>query len=74
MSKMPDDYEEAQKWAAARVGQVVFRHAQTCKCEVCKNVEDKGLFIFDKTHAMYITDCAMEMGYRYADTKEELDQ
>lgn len=30
-----------------------------------------GLTIADEDQAMYMTDCAMEMGYRYADTPEE---
>ncbi|HMZ49724.1 MAG TPA: hypothetical protein PLP28_12160 [Flavobacteriales bacterium] len=72
MPKMPNDYEQAREWAMARIGQRVFRCANGCSCDVCKGIEDKGLVIMDTMHATYITDCAFEMGFRYADSKEEL--
>lgn len=70
--KMPDNYDEAREWAIARIGQRVYRCNNWCFCEVCKEIEDKGLIISDREHAIYITDCAFEMGFRYADSKEEL--
>ena len=72
MSKMPDTYDEAERWARERIGKRVFRHANGCSCSVCKGIEDKGVVIFDSMHATYITDCAFEMGFRYADSKDEL--
>ena len=72
MSKMPDTYDEAWQWSMDRVGKVVYRCPLTCKCKHCNDVVDNGLTITDVTHAEYITDCAMEIGFRYADSKEEL--
>ena len=73
MSRMPDNYDEAEAWARDRIGKRVYRHALSCKCDVCARVVDDGLVITDKYHAGYITDYAMELGYRYADSPEELE-
>lgn len=70
--KMPDTYKEAHQWATDRIGKTVYRKEDTCSCGVCQDIAEKGLVIQDQLHATYITDCAMEMNYRYADSKEEL--
>ena len=72
MSRMPDNYNDAEAWAKERVGKRVYRPATTCKCEVCARVAGNGIVIASRYHASYITDYAMEMGYRYADSPEEL--
>ena len=73
MSRMPDTYKGALKWAKARAGKRVYRKFLTCECGVCKDVEANGIVIQDGYHASYITDHAMEIGYRYADSLEELE-
>lgn len=71
MSKMPDTWQEANAWAMERIGKRVYRPSFGCKCAFCTTVVNHGITIADEMQAMYMTDCAMEMGYRYYDTKEE---
>ena len=68
MSRMPDNFEDAKAWAEARVGKVVYRpRLSDCQCNYCKGIANGNLVIDDEYHAAYLTDCAMEMGYRYQD-------
>lgn len=71
-TRMPDDYDMAEKWAIDRIGKRVFRGPNSCGCDTCKGVSRNGLVIMDRWHATFITDHAMEMGYRYADSIEDL--
>lgn len=67
MSTMPDTYNEAEAWAKARIGKRVYRPDLGCTCSICRKIVAEGLLITDELQAIYATDCAMEMGYRYQD-------
>lgn len=67
-----------REWFRARVGMRIFRNATTCNCSICKDVEEGGLIIYDKSHADYLYDTETEFtgeGYplKYFDTKEEVE-
>jgi|GEM_PF-7096191 len=67
MSTMPDTYNEAEAWAKARIGERVYRPDMGSTCSICRKIVAEGLLINDELQAIYATDCAMEMGYRYQD-------
>jgi hypothetical protein len=57
------------QWFKERIGKNVFRTASTCPCEVCKKVEDVGLYIADELHANYLYDCQNDLDLYYFDEK-----
>jgi predicted aldo/keto reductase-like oxidoreductase len=69
---MPDTYTDALAWMLDRVGKRVFRPSFGCECMSCKAVVKMGLNVADREHAAYMAESALELGYRYADTAEEV--
>lgn len=59
------------EWYKKRIGKKVYRTASTCPCEVCKKVEDVGLYIADELHANYLYDCQNELDLYYFDEKNK---
>ena len=55
------------EWYKERIGKKVFRTASTCPCEVCKKVEEVGLYIADELHANYLYDCQNDLDLYYFD-------
>jgi len=48
-------HTQSLKWFTDRIGKIVFRN-ESCKCSVCQNVYEKGLFVQDEYHAEYVYD------------------
>lgn len=75
--ELEKQYQERKAWFLDRVGKLVFRNSNSCPCEICKCVEEDGLIIADRDHAIYLLDvegCSSEDPKRrvmYFDTKEE---
>lgn len=73
-------YKERKKWFVDRIGKTIYRNVNGCDCRTCKNVYDNGIIISDEQHALYIHArevCSWEdreTGFRYFDTKEEVEQ
>jgi hypothetical protein len=62
------------EWYKERIGKKVYRTASTCPCEVCKKVEDVGLYIADELHANYLYDCQNVLDLYYFDKKPNKKQ
>jgi hypothetical protein len=48
--------QDRKQWFIDRIGKRVYRDANGCSCEVCKQIRDVGLVIIDKMHANYLYD------------------
>jgi hypothetical protein len=64
------DHEIKKCWFIERIGKRVFRDKNTCSCNTCKEVFEKGLIIEDYDHAIYLFDISNELGLNYYDNKE----
>jgi hypothetical protein len=53
---MENLYNERKKWFLDRVGKKIYRDKIFCDCSVCKRVENEGVFVLDKNHALYLLD------------------
>ena len=40
-----------------RIWKRVYRNANTCDCDTCRDVEKNGVVISDEQHANYLFDC-----------------
>jgi hypothetical protein len=72
-----EKYEKRLKWFKDRIGKIIFRNKNTCKCKVCESVYKNGLRLEDEQHASYVMDCEGSSwedgnGLRYFDTKDEV--
>ncbi len=56
-----------KQWYIDRIGKRVFRLKSDCDCLVCRKVEEVGLIISDKLHALYLFDGQNELGLKYFD-------
>ena len=70
---------DRQKWFRERIEKIVWRNETSCKCAICKNVFENGLYIQDLFHADYVYDCECESNgegtpLRYFDSKEQVDE
>jgi hypothetical protein len=57
------------EWFISRIKKRVYRTESTCKCNICKTVEELGLIIYDELHAKYLFDCQNELELYYFDNK-----
>lgn len=55
------------EWFKKRIEKKVYRTASPCPCEVCKKVEEVGLYIADAMHANYLYDCQNNLDLYYFD-------
>lgn len=62
--------KKSLQWFKDRIGKKVFRTISFCKCEICKNVFEKGVVILDNDHAQYLFDCQNEFDLYYFDKKQ----
>lgn len=67
-------HQTRYNWFSDRVGKTLFRIKGSCKCDVCAESYENGVFVLDKDHASYLHDCENELGLIYFDTKEERDE
>lgn len=51
-------------WFTSRIWKRIYRDKWTCKCDTCKNVEENGLIIYNKSHAYYLHMCQEIHNYR----------
>lgn len=65
-------YLEQRQWFIDRIGKVVYRCNLKCNCESCQSGK-KGILIEDYDQACYMNDCRGEMGIKYYDSIEELE-
>ncbi|MFZ5365418.1 MAG: hypothetical protein ACOZBH_04465 [Patescibacteria group bacterium] len=49
-----------KKWFIRRIGKRVFRDADGCECDLCRNVVENGIIINDKQHADYMYEMQWE--------------
>lgn len=63
-----------RKWFLDRIGKRIYRNADSCTCETCKDVVENGLIVHDAFHAQYLYDLQMDYAaegtlLRYRDEK-----
>jgi hypothetical protein len=56
-----------KQWFIDRIGKRVYRDKNTCHCEICKEVFEKGVIIEKEWHAIYIYNLQNELQYTYSD-------
>lgn len=44
----------SEKWFKDRIGKRIYRDADDCECETCKDAVKNGIVIRDKAHAYYL--------------------
>jgi hypothetical protein len=66
MSKKED---ERYQWFLDRIGKVVYRDENGCKCLVCKDSVNNGVLILDKDYADYLYCVEAETDIIYRDKK-----
>ena len=47
---------KSRGWFIERIGKRIFRDKLSCDCEACREVEEHGLVIHDRIHAIYLHD------------------
>jgi len=60
------------QWFIDCIGKRVWRN-EHCNCENCQYLMKNGVLILDKQHANYLYELEAECGYKYYDSKEEMD-
>jgi hypothetical protein len=69
MSYKPKSY----RWFLNRIGYKVYRDDDGCKCKSCKDVVEKGIEVFDRDHARYLSqiDCDFACDGTYLNYRDE---
>lgn len=59
-----DKSPHTEQWFIDRVGKTIYRKKLSCPCDVCQK---ESFIISDKSHALYVYDCQIDMQIRYED-------
>lgn len=63
---------ERKQWFIDRIGKRVWRNI-TCECCHCQLLMSTGILVRDEFHANYLSEMEAECGYKYYDSKEEME-